>query len=550
MVEAHEPEKTSESEKSLEPEQIIGNDTKVSSEGSSEEVSKDEYPHGLTLWLLVGSVMLAIFLIALDQTIVGTAIPKITDEFHGLSQVSWYGSAYFMCLGGFQSSWGKAYKYFPLKITFLATLFLFELGSLICGVAPNPNALIVGRAISGVGGAGIVTGGTTIIAFCAEPRKRPTLMGLVGITYAVAAVCGPIVGGAFSDGVTWRWCFYVNLPIGGFAAVIIVLFFHLPSAAKTVKATWKEKLLQMDPVGIMLAMAAIICFILALEYAGATYAWNSSQVIGLLVGFVAISVALGCWEVYQGEYAMLVPRLLKNRSLWGASIFQFLFAGSFFLLLYYLPEYFQAVKGADPIQSGVDNLPMVIAIGFFVLGGGITVSVTGHAMPFMVIGSAIATVANGLFYTMNIDTSTGKWIGYQILAGASIAFPFQNCLNIAQAKVDSQDLSTASAILYFFQTLGGAFSVSSAQSAFVNRLIATLPHTAPGVSPTLVYATGSTELRSVFPASEIPGILVAYMEGIKGTFAVSIGMMGTAFLVSLTLPRAKILNTGEAMAMA
>ncbi|KAJ5171275.1 Major facilitator superfamily domain general substrate transporter [Penicillium coprophilum] len=506
---------------------------------------EDKYPTGLTLWLLVGSVMMSVFLIALDQTIVGTAIPKITDEFHGLSEVSWYGSAYFMCLGGFQSSWGKAYKYFPLKSTFLATLFLFELGSLICGVAPNSNALIVGRAISGVGGAGIATGGTTIVAFCAEPRKRPTFMGLIGITYAVAAVAGPLLGGVFSDKVTWRWCFYINLPIGGVVALIIVFFFHLPSAVKVQKATWKEKFLQIDPVGIALAMACIICFILALQYAGTTYAWKSSEVIGLLVGFVVIALTMLAWESYQGEYAMLVPRLLKQRDLWAASLYQFFFAGSFFLLLYYLPQYFQSVKGADPIESGVDNLPMVIAIGIFVLAGGIAVTITGRPAPFMALGAAVATVASGLFYTMNTHTSTAKWIGYQILAGAAIAFPYQNCLNIAHAKVDAEDISTVTAILYFFQTLGGAFSISAAQSAFVNRLIATLPLTAPGVNPLAVYATGSTELRTVFPAEEIPGIILAYMQGLKAAFAVSIAMFGTAFVLSLILPWKKIHSDGK-----
>lgn len=476
-----------------------------------------------------------------------------------------------MCLGGFQSSWGKAFKYFPLKPTFMLTLFFFELGSLICGVAPGPNALIVGRAISGVGGAGIATGGTTIIAFCAEPKKRPVLMGLIGITYAVAAVAGPLVGGAFSDRVTWRWCFYINLPIGGVSALVILFFFHLPSAAKPVKANWKEKILQMDPVGIALAMACIICFILGCEYAGATYPWNSSQVIGLFIGFGLIAIALGFWEYYQGEYAMLVPRLFMKRSIWTSAVYQFFFAGSFFLLLYYLPQYFQIVDGADPIQSGVNNLPMVIAIGIFVLAGGITVAATGHAMPWMVLGAAIGTVANGLFITLDINTSSAKWIGYQILCGAAVAFPFQNCLNISQAAVNAEDISTATAIIYctynlylslfrrdrvmlikviVFQTSGGAFSVSAAQAALVNRLVATLPHLAPGVDPTLVVATGSTEIRSVFPQDKVQGIILAYTKGLQAAFAVSTGLIGFSFIVSLLLPRSKIQNSGKGDAIA
>lgn len=382
------------------------------------------------------------------QTIVGTAIPKITDEFHGLSQVSWYGSAYFMCLGGFQSSWGKAFRYFNLKWTFILTVIVFEIGSLICAVAPNSNAFIVGRAIAGVGGAGLSTGGTVIFAFCVEPKKRPTLMGLIGVAYTIAAVIGPLVGGAFSENVTWRWCFYINLPIGGLALAMIFFFFRTPSAAKTIEADWKEKFLQMDPVGIVLAMGCIISFILALQYGGQSYAWDSSVVIGLLVGFVAILTAMVAWQFFQGDYAMLPRRLLRKRSLWASGIFQFFFAGCYFLLLYYLPIYFQSIKGTSAIQSGVNNLPLVIAGCLAILMGGIVVTKTRHAMPFMVVGAALTTVACGLFYTLDINTGSGKWIGYQILAGFAIAFPFQNALNVAQADADPEDISTVTSTLY------------------------------------------------------------------------------------------------------
>ncbi len=353
-----------------------------------------------------------------------------------------------MCFGGFQSSWGKAYKYFPLKATFISTVCIFEIGSLICGAAPNSVALIIGRAIAGVGGAGLSTGGAIIVAFSAEPRKRPIFMGLIGVTYATAAIIGPLLGGVFSDRVTWRWCFYINVPVGVVVVAIILIFFQLPRAVKPIKADWKEKTLQMDPVGICLAMGAIICFLLALQYGGVNYPWHSGTVIGLLVGFVAIIGALGTWEHFQGEYAMLVPRLIRQRSLWTAAGFQFFFAGSYFLLLYYLPIYFQSIGGASPIQSGVNNLPMVLTAGVFVLAGGITVAKTGHAVPFMALGAALTTVGMGLLYTLGVDTPSANWIGYQILLGVSTAFPFQNCVNLVHANVAAEDIASATSILY------------------------------------------------------------------------------------------------------
>lgn len=393
----------------------------------------------------------------------GTAIPKITDEFGGLGLVSWYGAAYFLTFGGFQSSWGKIYKHFPLKATFLTTVVIFEVGSIICGAAPNAVALIVGRAIAGLGGAGISTGGTTIIALSAEPRKRPILMGIIGVSYALAAVAGPLLGGVFSERVTWRWCFYINAPIGALVIVVILIFFRLPSAKKSPAVPWKEKLLQTDPVGVVLVAGSIISFLLALQYGGVSYAWNSSTVIGLLVGFVAILAALAVWEYYQGEYAMLTPRLVMQRSLWAPASFQFFFAGGYFLLLYYLPLYFQSVKGASPIESGVDNLPLIIAAGLAVLAGGITVSKTGHAVPFMALGAALSAVGTGLLYTLDVHTPAARWIGYQILLGVFTAFPFQNCLNVVHANVKPEDVASATSILYckYFYFLRGAPSRGS-----------------------------------------------------------------------------------------
>jgi MFS family permease len=216
-----------------------------------------------------------------------------------------------MTFGGFQSTWGKFFKYFPLKMYFIAAMVIFEVGSLICAVAPGPTTLIVGRAIGGLGGAGIATGAFTIIGFIAEPEKRPQLIGLTGATYGIAAVLGPLLGGVFSDKVSWRWCFYINLPIGGLAVVIVLFFLHIPSDAKPAQASWKEKFLQMDFLGAGLVMGLIVSFILALQYGGLTKPWNSSVVIGLLVGSFALTVTCVIWEIFQGERAMIIPRLVR-----------------------------------------------------------------------------------------------------------------------------------------------------------------------------------------------------------------------------------------------
>ncbi|KAL2017360.1 hypothetical protein VTK56DRAFT_2283 [Thermocarpiscus australiensis] len=492
-----------------------------------------EYPSGWTFTFIVIALVLSIFLVSLDMTIVATAIPKITDDFQGLEDVAWYGAAFFMTVGGFQSTWGKVFKYFPLKSCFLIAIFTFELGSLICGVAPNSPTLIVGRAIAGVGAAGIGSGAYTIMAFTAEPKKRPIFTGIIGTSYGIAAVVGPLVGGVFSDHVTWRWCFYINLPIGAVSGFIIAFCFRTPKGAKPAEASLREKLLQMDLVGTALVMGGVVSYILALQYGGQTMEWHDATVIGLLVGFVLMFTAFGAWEYFNGERSMIVPRLFRRRAVCVWSLYIFLFAGSYFILIYYLPIYFQSIDDCSPTQSGVRNLPLILSVTVATIISGALISVTGVATPIAVSSAAIATIAAGLLYTLDINTGTAKWVGYQILGGLAWGAGFQVPIIVGQATAAPQDVSSVTAIILFFQTVGGAFWVSAGQSAFVNTLVTRLASSAPDVQPLVLLGTGATEIRDVFTPEQVPGILVAYMDGINTALAIAIGAVGLSVVVSL-----------------
>ncbi|KAL4900284.1 major facilitator superfamily domain-containing protein [Aspergillus multicolor] len=434
--------------------------------------------------------VLAIFLTSLDFTIIATAIPYITAEFHSLDNVAWYGSASFLVTASFQAAWGKAYSFFPLKTVFLAAIFFFEIGSLVCAVAPSSVALIVGRAVAGLRAAGVNTGSFTLAAFCAPPKKRAIFTGLIGFSYGIVSVVGALLGGVFTDQVTWRWCFYINLPVGGVSALFIILFFQTLSASKSPSSntTLLTKVRRMDLPGAFILMACVTCFILALQ-----------------------------WEMYQSEAAMVPPRLLRRHILPSTIGF---FFGSYIVIIYYTPIDFQSIMGVSPIESGVRNLPFIIAVSLFT---------SVYPALILTIAAAVATIGGGLIYTFDLDTKSGKWIGYQILAGVGNGLGVQVPMIMAQGNSSVQDMAAATAILMCLQTIGGAFMMSAAQAAFVNHLLYMLPLTAPDVDPSAVIATGATELREVF-GQDLHGVLVAYIAGLEVAFAFGRARMGVAFL--------------------
>jgi MFS family permease len=233
-----------------------------------------EYPPPKKAFVIMMATMLAAFLVSLDRTIVATAIPVITNHFNSLDDVGWYASAYLLTMSSFQMAMGRVYTFFDIKLVFLLCIGLFELGSIVCGVAQNSTTLIVGRAIAGMGATGLFSGAVIIVVHVLPLAKRPAYMGAFGSIFGIASVAGPLLGGAFTSNVSWRWCFFINLPIGGLAMVIIFIILKLPER-KIEQLSWKEKLLRLDPLGNLFFIPSIVCLLLALQWGGTTYVGQS-----------------------------------------------------------------------------------------------------------------------------------------------------------------------------------------------------------------------------------------------------------------------------------
>ncbi|KAH0843281.1 Major Facilitator Superfamily protein [Fonsecaea pedrosoi] len=309
-----------------------GKDAATSIEGQPETTSKEtatptatsSYPGPFKQAILVIALMLATFIVGLDTSIIATAIPTITKEFHSVDQVGWYGSAFLMCLAMFQGVWSKAYKFFPQKIVFLSCILIFEVGSLVVALAPNSIAVIAGRAVQGLGGSGLTSGSYIIAAFIVQPSRLSIVMGLFGAIWACVSVLGPVLGGVFTQDLTWRWCFWINLPIGGATFLIILLLFNTPPQSQSVQApTWKEYHREFDVMGVVLGLGAWICLLLVLQDGGVRHAWNSSFSIGLLVGFWLFVIAFIVAEWTQGDGATIPRRLLKSRTIAACAIYSF-----------------------------------------------------------------------------------------------------------------------------------------------------------------------------------------------------------------------------------
>ncbi|WP_203989737.1 MDR family MFS transporter [Virgisporangium aurantiacum] len=405
-------------------------------------------------------LMLAMLLAMLDNMIVSTAMPRIVGDLHGLSHLSWVVTAYVLGTTVSTPIWGKIGDLYGRKNIFLTSIVIFLIGSALSGAAQTMGELIGFRALQGLGAGGLMVGVMAIIGDLVPPRERGQYQGFMAATMAAATVAGPLVGGYITDHLSWRWAFYINLPLGGLALVMLALQLKLPTRRTEHRIDW---------LGSGLLAGGITGLVLITTWGGTEYAWGSWQILTLAALAV---VLLGAFALVERRAAepVLSLELFKNRNFTLSTVIVFLLGFSMFGAINFLPLYQQTVQGASATNSGLLLLPMMAGMLVTSLVAGQLITRTGRYKAFPVIGGVLVFAGMALLATVDIDTSRLRTSLFMVALGAGMGLLMQTTMLIAQNSVDQRNLGVASSTTTFFRSIGGSFGVSLFGAVF-NRAL-------------------------------------------------------------------------------
>jgi len=478
--------------------------------------------------VIIGALLLGMLLAALDQTIVATALPTIAGDLHGLSHLSWVVTAYLLASTVSTPLWGKLGDLYGRKTFFQASIIIFLIGSVLAGLSHTMIQLIAFRAVQGIGGGGLLTGAQTIVADVVPARERGRYQGLFGGVFGVTSVLGPLIGGFFVDNLSWRWVFYVNLPIGivALAVVAAVLPGHLRRAAHKI-----------DYLGTVLLAGAATSLVLLTSLGGTTYAWASTPIYLLAAGAVVCG-ALFVWAESRAAEPVIPLHLFRNRIFSASSAVGFVVGFAMFGAIAYLPQYMQIVKGVSPTISGLRLLPLMAGLLTTSIICGRLVSRWGRYRIFPIFGTATMTI--GLYLLSHLGVTTSDWLAslYMLVLGAGIGASLQVLVVAVQNAVSYADLGAATAGATFFRSIGGSFGTSVFGAVFANVLAGDLLASLHGLSlphgVTAASGASPAVLAHLPPALHL-GYITGYATALHTVFLVATPFGALAFLLSWTI---------------
>jgi EmrB/QacA subfamily drug resistance transporter len=477
-----------------------------------------------SLRLVFSGLMLVLFLAALDQTIVATALPTIVGDLGGLSHISWVVTAYLLAQTAVTPLYGKLGDLYGRKVVLQSALIVFLLGSALCGLSQNLDELIAFRALQGLGGGGLIVSAQAAIGDVVSPRERGRYVGLFGAVFGLASVAGPLLGGFLTSSLSWRWIFYVNLPLGVLA--LFVLGATLPAASERVHHA-------IDYLGTALLAAGLSAIVLAASLGGTSFAWDSPVIVGLGAGGVVL-IAVFLLAERRASEPVLPLRLLTNRVFATTGAVGFVVGFALFGAVTYMPLFLQVVKGASPTGSGLQLLPLMGGLLITSIGSGQVITRTGHYKPFPIAGTAVMVVGLYLLSTMGASTGVGTTFAYMFVLGLGLGMVMQVLVLAVQNAVDYADLGVATSGATLFRSIGGSLGTSVLGAIFANRLRTQLRSDLPAAASAHAGAGGEVNPNAIahLPPALHAGYLHAFTSALGSVFLVASAVGVAAFALS------------------